>query len=58
MGFTAQQVHDAAEGSESVTPIPESHMQTLMTYELGYNQNYDTLISILLIKIVLCSKFS
>ena len=33
------------------------HMQTLVIYKLGFNQNYYTFTSILLIKIVLCSKF-
>ena len=35
----------------------ESHMQTLIIYKLGFNQNYYTFTLILLIKIVLCSKF-
>jgi len=33
------------------------HMQTLVIYKLGFNQNYYTFTLILLIKIVLCSKF-
>jgi len=35
----------------------EFHMQTLMIHQLGFDQNYYTLTFILLIKIVLCSKF-
>ena len=31
----------------------ESHMQSLTTYELGFNQNYYTFALILLIKIVM-----
>jgi len=38
-------------------PRGESHMQTLIFYQLGFNQNYYTFALILLIKIVLCSKF-
>ena len=34
-----------------------SHMQTLILYNLGFNKNYYTLTSILLIKIVMRSKF-
>jgi len=34
-----------------------SHMQILIIYKLGFNQNYYTFAWILLIKIVLCSKF-
>ena len=34
-----------------------SHMQTLIIYNLGFNQNYHTFTLILLINIVLCSKF-
>ena len=34
----------------------ESHMQTLIIYKLGFNQNYYTLTLILLMKIVLRSK--
>ena len=33
------------------------HMQTLIIYKLGFNQNYYTFTLILLIKIVLYSKF-
>ena len=33
------------------------HMQTLLIYKLGFNQNYCTFTSILLIEIVLWSKF-
>ena len=32
-------------------------MQTLIIYKLGFNENYYTFTFILLIKIVLCSKF-
>ena len=35
----------------------ESHLQTLIIYKLGFNQNYCIFTSILLIKIVRCSKF-
>jgi len=35
----------------------ESHMQTPIIYKLGFNQNYYTFTLMLLIKIVLCSKF-
>jgi len=35
----------------------ESHMQTLIIYKLGFNQNYYTFTLIVLIKIVLGSKF-
>ena len=35
----------------------ESHMQTLIIYKLGFNQNYYTFTLMLLIKIVLCIKF-
>ena len=34
-----------------------SHMQTRIIYKLGFNQNYYTFTLILLIKIVMCSKF-
>ena len=34
------------------------HMQTLIIYERGYNQNYNTFALISLMKIVLCSKLS
>ena len=34
----------------------ESHMQTLIIYKRGFNQNYYTFILILQIKIVLCSE--
>ena len=34
-----------------------SHMQTHIIYKLGFNQNYYTFTLILLIKIVVCSKF-
>ena len=33
------------------------HLETLIIYKLGFNQNYYTFTSILLIKIVLCSNF-
>ena len=33
------------------------HLQTLMIYKLGFYENYYTSTSILLITIVLCSKF-
>ena len=33
------------------------HVETLIIYNLGFNQNYYTFVLILLIKIVLCSKF-
>ena len=33
------------------------HVETLIIYKLGFNQNYYTFALILLIKIVLCSKF-
>jgi hypothetical protein len=32
------------------------HMQTLIIYKLGFNQNYYTISLTLLIKIVMCSK--
>ena len=35
----------------------ESHMETLVIYRLGLNQDHCTLALILLIQIVLCSKF-
>ena len=34
-----------------------SHMQVLVIYKLGFNRNYYTFASILLIRIVLCGKF-
>ena len=37
--------------------IVKTHVETLMIYKLGFNQNYYTFTLILLIKIVLCSKF-
>ena len=33
------------------------HVQTLIIYKLGFNQNYYTVALTLLIKIVLCGKF-
>ena len=33
------------------------HLQTLIIYKLGFNQNYFTFTQMLLIKIVLCSRF-
>ena len=39
-------------------PAPAvSHMQTHTIYKLGFNQNYYTFTFLLLIKIVMCSKF-
>jgi len=38
------------------TPTTGSHMQTLIIYKLGFNQNHYTFTFILLIRIVLCSK--
>ena len=37
---------------------PESHLQTLVIYKVGFNQNNYTFTSILLIEIVLCRTFS
>ena len=34
----------------------QPHMQTLIIYKLGFNQNYHTFTLMLLIKIVLCSE--
>jgi len=33
------------------------HVETLIIYKLGFNQNYYTFALILLTKIVMCSKF-
>ena len=35
----------------------QSHLQTLVIYKLGFSQDYYIFTLILLIKIVLCSKF-
>ena len=40
---------------ESAPPPKKSHVETLVIYELGFNQTYYTYAFILLIKIVLCS---
>ena len=40
----------------SEVPPPRFHLQTLMIYKLGFNQNYHTLTLILLIKIFVCGK--
>ena len=37
--------------------LGRTHLQTLIIYKLGFNQNYYTFTLMLLIKIVLCSKF-
>ena len=44
-------------GLENRGVYQESHMQTLIIDKLGFNQIYHTFTLILLIKIVLCSKF-
>ena len=51
-----------AESGDTLVPdtrilLLGSHLQTLMIYKLGFNQNYYTIALLLLIKIVLCSKF-
>jgi len=40
-----------------IPPVAGRVVQTLIFYKLGFNQNYYTFSSILLIKMVLCSKF-
>jgi len=61
-------VHLAATGTTGERPwrfwmvwhfgrIWRIHMQTLITYKRGFNQNYYTFTSIMLTKIVMCSKF-
>ena len=42
----------------SPTYMRQSHVKTVIIYKLGFNQYYYTFTSILLIRILLCSKFS
>ena len=43
--------------TNETTCFHQFYLQALMIHKLGFNQNYNTLTLILLIKIVLCSKF-
>ena len=49
---------DKLEGLRKISQTCEQFpMQTLIIYKLGFNQNYYTFTLILLIQIVMCSKF-
>ena len=43
--------------NQTLLPHPKSHVETLVIYKLGFNQNYYTFASILLRKIALCRKY-
>ena len=48
-----------SQNTKPLSPVERrrAHVETPMIYELGFNQNFYTLALILLIKIVMCSKF-
>ena len=52
-----QRVSDESQLAKRPTTLDGFHLETLIIYKLGFNQNYYTFAFILLITIVLCSQF-